>query len=64
MYGLSPMLLQAINWFEQFKGNICDQTPHDCLQHPFSGIAWNVVLIIFFVQKNLQLIINNTHFIP
>ena len=26
----------SVNWFEQFKGSVCDQTRHDCQQPPFS----------------------------
>ena len=28
----------GVNRFEQLKGSVCDQTPHDCQQPPFSPI--------------------------
>ena len=28
----------SVNWFEQFKGNVCGQLRHDCQQPPFSPI--------------------------
>ena len=28
----------SVNWFEQFKGSVCDQIRHGCQQPPFSPI--------------------------